>query len=287
MLDDAGDATGGVDLTALSPGDHLCGLYDDDHQRARVAAGFVRAGVAAGDRVLYVTIDPDPRSVRRNLAGAGVAVDRAVSTGQLVLTSFEEIYASGPASFDDLARGFREGAGQARADGFAGLRVAAEMGDMTRAFGSLDAVLEWEAQASELQAEEGITSVCQYDRSLLDDSEAARVVDVHDGVASDQPVEPLADLLASADPWGLQVTGEVDISNTEQLSRALRARLAARPEVRLDLSGINFMDVRSIETLFAAGRDLPGGLRLVGVPAQVRRVIDIFGFEAPNVSIAS
>ena len=287
MLDDAGDATRGVDLTTLRPGDHLCGLYHDDRQRAKVAAGFVRAGVAAGDRVLYVTIDPDPGSVRRHLAAAGVAVDRAVSAGQLVMTSFEEIYAAGPLSFDDLAQGFRSGAGQARADGFAGLRVAAEMGDMERAFGSMEALLEWEAQASELQAEEGITSVCQYDRSLLDDTEAARIVDAHDGVASTRPVEPMADLLASADPWGLQVTGEVDISNTDQLSRALRARLAAQPEVRLDLSGIRFMDVGSIETLFAAGRDLSGALHLVGVPAQVRRVIDIFGFESPNVSIAS
>ena len=42
-----------------------------------------------------------------------------------------------------------------------------------------------------------------------------------------------------------------------------------------------------VPTLFAAGRDLPGVLRLVGVPDQARRVIDIFGFEAPKVSVHS
>ena len=43
-----------ADLSALEPGTHLIALYQGDAELARVAGVFVGAGLAAGDRVLYV-----------------------------------------------------------------------------------------------------------------------------------------------------------------------------------------------------------------------------------------
>jgi len=46
-----------ADLSALEPGTHLIALYQGDPELARVAGVFVGAGLAAGDRVLYVDSD--------------------------------------------------------------------------------------------------------------------------------------------------------------------------------------------------------------------------------------
>jgi hypothetical protein len=65
-----------------------------------------------------------------------------------------------------MAADFRAAAGQARADGFGALRVAAEMGDFAEAIGSVDRLLDWERLCTPVQREEATPGWLSTDWSL-------------------------------------------------------------------------------------------------------------------------
>jgi anti-anti-sigma factor len=81
------------------------------------------------------------------------------------------------------------------------------------------------------------------------------------------------------EPWGLRVSGEVDVSNRDLLHRLLVSRAAVTPRLRVDLSGLTFADVGTVTRLRAIADALPEGgwLALDRVPDLVRRVLDVTG----------
>jgi len=153
---------------ALDPATHLIALYQGEAELTRVAAAFVGAGLAAGDRVLYLASGRPLPSARASLEASNAVAAPAIAAGQLVVRGFSDVYGA-PASLEPAAAasGIRAAADLARADGFPGLRVAAEMGGFSRVFGSIEKMLAWERMASRLQHDDGISSVCQYDRDPL------------------------------------------------------------------------------------------------------------------------
>jgi len=267
------------DLGSLEPGTHLCALEQGLARLDRVAATFVAHGLAAGDQVLYIASDREVGELLRVLPGH-LDAGQAVGTGQLVTSSFDDAYGSSPP--DDLgtvADGFRAAAGLARKKGFPGLRVAARMDPLADLLGSFDAVVEWERMASGLQRQLGVSSVCLYDVGGLAEWQGAALAAEHDGLAPDRDVPAIASFLAVDEPWGLRVTGEVDVSNRELLHRMVASRAAVTPRVRLDLGGMTFADVGTVAGLRSVAAALPdsGYLVLAQVPAVVRRILDATG----------
>ena len=80
----------------------------------------------------------------------------------------------------------------------------------------------------------------------------------------------------------IALSGEIDHHGARemmtQLDQAIAERLPAR--LVLDLSGVTFMDSSGIAVLLRARRQLGhtgGVLRVTGIPAQARRVLDAAG----------
>jgi anti-anti-sigma regulatory factor len=267
------------DLGSLEPGTHLCALEQDADRLDRVAATFVAQGLAAGDQVLYVASDRQVGDLLHVLPDR-VDAQQAIGTGQLMTSSFGDAYGSSPP--EDLATvadGFRAAAGQARERGFPGLRVAARMDPLAELLGSFDEVVEWERIAGGLQRELEVSSVCLYDAGTLAEGQGAALASEHDGLAPDLDVPPVATFLAVDEPWGLRVTGEVDVSNRHLLHRMVVSRAAVMPRLRLDLGGMTFADVGTVARLRAVAAALPdsGHLVLAQVPAVVRRILHATG----------
>ncbi len=267
------------DLGSLEPGTHLCALEQGAARLDRVAATFVAQSLAAGDQVLYVASDDEVDDLLRLLPGS-LDAQQAVGIGQLVTTTFDDAYGSSPP--EDLATvadGFRAAARHARKRGFPGLRVAARMGPLADLLGSFDEVVRWERTAGVLQRELGVSSVCLYDAGALADGQGATLASEHDGLAPDLDVPPIATFLAVDEPWGLRVTGEVDVSNRDLLHRMVLSRAAVTPRLRLDLGGMTFADVGTVARLRSIAAALPdsGYLQLAQVPAVVRRILDTTG----------
>lgn len=279
-----------ADLRALEPGEHVCCLYRDDHERQRVAGGFARQALAAGERLIYISRDRTIPQAVSLLEGEGVATDLPRHSGQLVMVDFDEVYgpleAAGPAA---VVTQFRRAAETCRADGFPGLRVATEMGDVASTLGPFEHLLRWERTTSRAQGEMGITTICQYDNSKLAPSQAKLLAAEHTSVATSGAPPPLASFLATTEPWGLKVVGDVDLSNRATFLRALRARLAGRTELCLDLAELRFIDVTSLGGIYEEASKLPPGCRLClrNVPELVHRVLAIAGFGPGHVEMCS
>lgn len=276
-----------ADLSLLAPGEHLYALHRDEGEQRRVTGTFVRCGLAAGDRVVVAV--GSPARARDVLEADGLVTEGAVRSGQLVFRDVDEMYRSWDAARDPAALGaaLRDGARRTSADGFPGLRVAAEMDGFAAMLGSLDALLRWERTASVHQAEAGITTICQYDGRQLPGADAALIAAEHTAVAAYAGPRPLASFLAVADPWGLRVSGEVDLSNRWAFVRAVRARLAVRPRVHLDLSELAFLDVGSLRSLYQLAASLPDdGAIVLSHPTQaVARLLALCRFGGAPVEV--
>ena len=275
-------------LWDADPGTHLCALYQDVAELERTAAAFVGGGLAAGDRVLYVASDRPTRQVRTSLEAHRIPAGLASVNGQLVIQDFADAYGEpGQLDLGQMAADFRGAARQARADGFGALRVAAEMGDFAEAIGSVERLLEWERLCTPMQHQEGITSVCQYSQHRFSDTHATQIVSEHAGIAPATVLVPPVQFTGIAAPWGLVVTGELDLASRDVFSRVLAARLAVRPWLRLDVSGLLYAEAAALGVIYQAAARLPGDgcIVVAGAPYDLRRVIDLAGFGDSRVVI--
>ncbi|HUE61289.1 MAG TPA: MEDS domain-containing protein [Acidimicrobiales bacterium] len=277
-----------VNLGKSNPGLHLCAFYPGQEELEKVGGTFVRAGLAAGDRVLYLSAARDPASVCDALETRGVDSDRAVQTGRLVIQRIDEVYGSaGSIDLDDLAWAYRDAGRRARSDGFPGLRVAAEMGDFPRLVGSIDLLLAWERFATQLQAEEGITSVCQYDLADLSAEEVSLLDHEHAGHSPVHAALPMASFMLTREPFGLSIAGEVDVSNRTVFARALTACAQGNSSFSIDVEQLEFADVGFLEVIFGLARKLPadGMIRIPNATNRLKRLIAVAGLKDPRVVV--
>jgi hypothetical protein len=237
-----------VDLAGVVPGTHLISFYQGDAELAKVAAVFVGAGLAAGDRVLYL-VDDRPLHAAWASLEATPAAGSAIAAGQLVVRSFSDLYGgTGISDLTAAASRFRAAAELARCDGFPGLRVAVEMGNYTRALGSIEQVMAWERMSSDLQHELGISWVCHYDQRRPDWECSGFLSAEHDGIAPESARLPQASFLVTSQ--GLRITGAVDTTNRHRFVRVVRARLVASCQLTVD-AGEGTLPMRD---LLPAGR---------------------------------
>ncbi len=277
-----------ADLSSLEPGTHLCALESDVLQLDRIAATFVGQGLAAGDQLLYVAPDEQVDTLLRMLP-ASLHAREALETGQLRVSSFTDAYgARRPDDLGTIAEGFRAAAGEARTSGFPALRVAARMDELAPFLGSIEDVVRWERMATGLQRELEVSSVCLYDASLLEHGDGALIAREHAGMAPDLDDPPIATFLAVDEPWGLRISGELDVSNRDLLHRTVLSRARVSPRVRLDLSDLTFADVGALHRLRAVAAALPdsGWLVLDSVPTVVRRILDVTGLRHERLMLA-
>jgi anti-anti-sigma regulatory factor len=271
----------GASLDALDPGTHLCAFHHSPGQLTRIASTFIGHGLAAGDQLLYVATDQQADAVLRALADQ-VDGYGALVAGQLVITSFAEAY--GTRRPDDLiavADGFRAAAAQSRKDGFRGLRVAAQMDHLAPLLGSPTEVVRWERMSTTLQREIGVSSVCLYDHGLIEPEHVDLIAREHDGFAPETARQPLARFHAVHEPWGLRVSGEVDVSNRDDLLQVLQARATVTHRIDVDLGELTFADVGSLARVRAVAASLPesGSLVLRRVPDAIRRTLSLSGLH--------
>ena len=277
-----------ADLGWLEPGTHLCAFPRDERQMTRIATTFVDQGLSTGDQLLYVASDEQADALVAMLP-AHVHAREALATGQLRISSFAEAYGTErPSDLGTVAEGFRAAAADSRKQGFPGLRVAARMDLLEHLLGSRDDVIEWERMSTGLQHEIGVSSVCLYSRGGLDDHHAARLAAEHEGFSPEIAETPMASFLAVDEPWGMRVSGEIDISNGELLQRLLLSRAAVVPTLHLDLEGLTFADVGTLSRLRSVAAGLPetGSLTLEGAPGFVRRTLDICGLGHERLVVA-
>lgn len=230
------DAVGG-----LGSHDHLCWVFNTPREFRSAAAKFLTDGLAAGQRVYFVG-----RSVREtDLDFAdGFAAARAAGAAHVQDVGVYDAGRGGdPAEQVEV---WAQTARRALADGFAGLRVAADVTSLVDTPAGREAFGRYEFLIDMHMARNPLTGMCGFDRRVLGDAVVTDLACMH-------PVARRASTVlrvhASAEPGvSAVVAGEVDIAGYELLRTAL-SRIDVTPvdgRVTVDGRGLSFIDHRGL-----------------------------------------
>jgi MEDS: MEthanogen/methylotroph, DcmR Sensory domain len=224
---------------------HACWTYADDVELVCAAAEYLADGARLGQKLLYV--GPDDRLHLAEELGVEV----------LPLSAFCEL--GRPTDADRLLEVYAAATDQALAEGFSGLRVAADVTEL-----AVDPACHcrWEVVADRFMAERPLSALCCYDRRRLAPDALRDLCSVHPVVNESVPFR----IYATGDALFLE--GEIDYFSSDALERLLPLANAGKV---LDLSGAGFIDHHGARVLAESG------VPLAGIPDSMRRSCDLMG----------
>lgn len=262
------EAPGGSGLS-----DHACWAFSSDSERVAALAGWLGDGLCSGQRALYVA----DRSDEELLADVGTVPGfaSALDRGALVVMPASAAYDLG-GSIDPVAQLARYAAAldEAIADGYSGLRVAADLTPLVADRARRGAHLRWEQFADRYITDHPLAPLCLYDGRRISDLEA--IVCAHP--LHGPNAVPFA--LYATTPTSAAFEGEADAMSSTVLVELL-AGLPATDRV-VDLSRLSFIDGRAAGLLHAelvARRAAGQELAVTGVSPIVRRIWELCQFD--------
>lgn len=165
----------------LRSGDHAAFLYRSPDELLDLVVPYLREGLAAGDKVVYVADDLDASRVSAALRESGVDVDGDTRAGRLVVTSSTDaFFPGGRFDPDDAIAGVRGLLAQARADGFRRVRFSVEMTYLLRDVPGIERGVEFEARVNdEVFAGTPVVCICTFNRTRDDGKVLLDVLRTH------------------------------------------------------------------------------------------------------------
>ena len=144
---------------------------------------FVRHGLAAGQRCVYIADNDTVDSVGAALRSAGVDVDAESARGALqILTKRETYLRDGRFDPDRMIADLAEASAAAKADGFSALRVTGEMTWVLGGAPGTERLFEYEAKLNNFFPDHDALAICQYDRSRFEPDVIVNVIRTHPAV---------------------------------------------------------------------------------------------------------
>ncbi|MEV5297610.1 MEDS domain-containing protein [Amycolatopsis methanolica] len=234
-----------VDARGLGCHDHLCWGYEDPAEfRSRVRE-FLAEGLALGQRVCYAGTGPVPR-LMADLDGI-VDGDEASRRGALRVLSLDDLGALGDPHV--RLRTYAKATEAALADGYRGLRVAADVTGLLQSPTRLNSLARFEHLADGYSAVHPFSALCGYDRRKLDRPTLALLSALHPSANENR-----AGFRLHASARGgccASLGGELDLASAELFPRAL-GHVDPRPvggRLVLDATTLDFIDHRNLLAL--------------------------------------
>lgn len=272
-------ASGSADSArALGPHDHLCWAYDDRDDFLAAALDFLAEGLAAHQRVQYIA-EGDRNSLRRDLDGLD---DHGCRGEDVELRPLDDVY--GPDDVVDAeaqVAAYRRATDRALADGFSGLRVAAEATPLVRTAAQRRAFTRYEHLVDRYMVDHPFSALCGYDRSELGREAVAEMACRHPlGRSGTTPFRMFA-----AGDADLCFAGEVDIASIDLFRRTLADLMDAsgRAEIMIDARDLTFVDHRSLTALEEEAARRGASVVLRSPLATSHRLAGLLGLQAVRV----
>lgn len=160
--------------------DHLALVYDGVDEQFATVVPFLRRGLERDERCVYVADDTSRDAVLAALRDGGIDVDDALDEDALVVLTPADVYRQAGAFDRDTTFDFwRDVLADAKADGYTGIRAAAEMTWALDDDTTADQLVEYEALLNPLYEGEDYTVLCQYDRARFPDDVLHDVISAH------------------------------------------------------------------------------------------------------------
>lgn len=175
------DATS-IDTVSLKfpTGAHICYVYNDEEERSRVIAAFLKGGLAAGELLGYFVNEMSPQEMLEHLASLGVVVPPSAPLDQLVISDATETYCGcgcfNPDAMLERVDDFYQRSVQ---EGYRGARITGEMAWALRGIPGSERLVEYEDRLNILVKKSPATLICQYDANRFDGALIYKILTVH------------------------------------------------------------------------------------------------------------
>jgi anti-anti-sigma regulatory factor len=279
-------------VEALVPGDHACLTFSDQDERLDIVAAFVRDGLSSATKVMCVTEAIPPDQLTDELSDRGVPVDEAIPTAQLMIFSSDESWlAGGELSAATMIERIGRYLDEADQQGFAGLRLSADMCWVNRPIAAASQLPVFESEVGKLFGDGRLTAVCQYDREIFDQVTLAFATATHPRAvaAAVYHEDPVLRICRQHVPAGIRLAGEIDFHRVEELTVALNEALQLDHDFQVNLAKLRFIDAAAASTIAHAALSLPNGRTMTVVcEGPVLRMMRLVGAtEIPAVRVVS
>lgn len=202
---------GRFECLRMRPHDHIGWVFDSPAGFDALALPFLAEGAALGERLMYVAADPGPG------AAASLRVLSGLRAVQIASTA--EIYgASGVVDAASQRATFASALADALAEGFTGIRVAADNTPLVTDDSRLASWLRWEVIADRFISENQVTGLCAFNGQQVDTNRLRHLATLHPLSSRESPV-PQYRLFADA--GNLYAEGYLDSSAVSQIQLAL------------------------------------------------------------------
>jgi hypothetical protein len=268
-------------VEALAPGDHACLTFSDPDERLDIVATFVQDGLKRSTRVMCLTESIPPNELAAELSDRGVPVDEAMPTNQLTIYGSEQSWlADGELAAANTIDLLTRTLDEAQRDGWAGLRVTADMCWVNRPVAAADQLPRFEAEVAKLFSDGRLTAVCQYDREVFDAVTLSFASSAHPRTvaAAVYYEDPILRVCRQHTPPGVRLAGEIDYTHVDVLTLALNEALRLDRDIQVNLGKLRFIDVACATAVCHAAGSLPAGRRMnVVCGGSVLRTLDLVG----------
>jgi anti-anti-sigma regulatory factor len=261
----------------LSSADHVCWVYDDPVSFTDAAERFLAEGLARGERLMCVG-----NGLAEDLRAAGEpfgSLADLVARGALSFVPVTGTYADGRVVRAEEQLAYYDAAVQAaRAEGYRGLRVVADVTPLAGTEAGRAGLVRWEHVADEYIASgAGMVALCAYRCRDLPPEAVADVASVHPQVHA--PHDAPSFRLWFDGPRAA-LAGTVDTFAADRLARVLAGISATGPRVALDLSAVEVVDAagaRALARWAGALTDRGTAVHLPGAPTSLVRIWSLLG----------
>jgi len=221
----------------LRRGDHVCAIHADPNDQIGGIAEYFKAGLAHGERCIYIVGDRLREDIQARLAAVGVDVGAALDSGSLELKIKSETYfAGGDFNPDSMLDYLQANEVAALSAGYSGLRVSGEMTWALDSNPGCDRLIDYEARLNDYLPGSRVLGLCQYHWPRFSSDVLRGVLRTHPIVVVDQSAclnpyfEPPA-LMAAVSAHGEQVDRMLkQLLATRQNELELEARIRERDE---------------------------------------------------------
>jgi anti-anti-sigma regulatory factor len=259
----AADAS--AQITELTVDDHACLTFGESDELFDLTAAFVRDGLAAGLRVMWLS-DAGRGLAVAELSRRGIAVEPAMAAGQMTADGCEGRLLAGQMFSADAAIEWLAGQmASSKELGFPGLRVAVDMSWALRPVTGIEQLPEFEEGIAAALAGTTASVLCQYDRDRFDPVTLASVAAFHTRsvAAATYHADAVLRICRQYAPPGIRIAGEIDYNAEEPLALALAEAVRIEGDVTINMGALAFIDASCTRMIAGTARMMAGSRAVV------------------------
>ena len=257
---------------------HGCWTFESEEEFRAGVFDFLVDGLELGQRLLYV--GPGGVSKLRGDVEDIPGLESLLADGTMRIMPLEAAYAVGrPVDPVEQLTMYAAQTETALADGFTGLRVAADGTPLITNPDFWDAHLHWEAVADRYCSKNPLAGLCCYDRRVLPEEIVHDVGCMHRATHGPSEIAPFR-LYAGRE--GLALAGEVDSFGAPPLRRLLQLASPTEGPLVLELDELEFIDHHGVLAIAEHAEELTRTgrwLSVRGAPPGFDRLVDLLRVE--------